>query len=68
MGESIDEGIVIAARHVVEVLDTNDRLDFLSLLELPRSDVAETDVTNQSLALQFGTRSKWFLDRSLRWV
>jgi hypothetical protein len=64
LGQSIDEGIVTAAYHVVEVLDTNYLRDFLSLLELPGSDVAETDMTNQFLALHFGQHSKRLLNRS----
>ena len=68
LGEGIDEGIVTAAGHVVEVLDTNDLRDFLSLLELPGRDVAEADVTNQSVVLQFGQRSQGLLDRTFRWL
>jgi len=41
-GESIDEGIVTAARQVMKVLDTNYLGDSLSLREPIRSDVAET--------------------------
>src|SRR5215469_14536944 len=49
--ESVDKGIVAAVCNVVEVLDTNDLRDCLSLLELPGGNVAETDVTNQTLML-----------------
>src|SRR5262245_22785572 len=66
--ESIDESIVSALCHVVEVLDANDLSDFLSFLELPGSDVAQTDVANQSLALQIGERHKRLLDRSFQWL
>ena len=65
--ESVDKGIVTAVWHVVEVLDTNDLRDFLSLLELPGGDVAETDVTNQSLTLQLAKHTQRFFDGSFRW-
>ena len=65
--ESVDKGIVTAVWHVVEVLDTNDLRDFLSLLELPAGDVAETDVTNQSLTLQLAKHTQRFFDGSFRW-
>jgi hypothetical protein len=35
---------------------------------LPGSNVAEADVTKQSLALQFGKRSQGLFDRSFRWL
>src|SRR5580692_11356799 len=65
--ESIDECIVIAMRHVVEVLHAHDLGNSLGLLQLPWRDVAETDVTNQSPPFQFSQRTQRFLDRSLRW-
>ena len=66
--ESIDEGIVTPLCHVVEVLHANYLRDSLSLPELLGSDVADTDVTNQPLTLQFSKHRHWLLDRSLRWL
>src|SRR5271168_196838 len=66
LGQNIDESIVSALRDVVEVLDANDLRDFPSFLELPWSDVAETDVANQPLTLQLGEHSKRFRDGALR--
>src|SRR5215469_13353207 len=65
--ESVDKGIVAAVCDVVEVLDTNDLRDSLSLLELPGGNVAETDVTNQSLMLQVDKHTQRFFDGSFRW-
>ena len=64
--ECIDEGVVSPLCHVVVVLDANDLRNFLCFLELPRSDVAEADVANQSLALQLSQRRQGLLDGSLR--
>src|SRR6516162_2115404 len=66
LGQSVDEGIVTAPCHVVEVLDANNLCDFLGLLELPGGDVAETDVAYQFLALHFGKHSQRFFDRFFR--
>jgi hypothetical protein len=65
--ESIYEGIVIAMCQIVEVLDANDFCDSLTFLQLPGSDVAEADVTNQPLTLQLGEHGQGFLDGSFRW-
>src|SRR6516162_2128217 len=65
--ESLDKGVVAAVCDVVEVLDTNDLRDSLSLLELPGGNVAETDVTNQSLMLQVDKHTQRFFDGSFRW-
>lgn len=66
LGERIDETVIGAACQIVEVLNANDLRDFLSFLELSGSDVAETDVPNESLTLQFGKRREWFLNGAFR--
>ena len=48
-GESIDEGVVTAARQVIKVLDANYLGDSLRLRELIRSDVSETAAWRQDL-------------------
>src|ERR1700683_2085418 len=50
-GEGVEEGVNFSIGHVVEILDANDVGDFLRLLKLLWSDVAKTEVANQSLAL-----------------
>jgi len=66
LSERIDESVITSARHVVEILNADDLGDFLTLLELSGSHVAQTDVPNQSLALQFGKHSQWFLKGAFR--
>jgi len=51
--EVIDEGIVLPLRHVVEILDTNYLGNALSFSELLGSDVAHTDMADESLAFEF---------------
>jgi hypothetical protein len=63
--EGIDEGIVIAVCHVVEVLDADYVRDPLSLRELG-SDVAQDEMRNPSLTLQFDKHSQRFLDGPFR--
>src|SRR5260370_432280 len=66
--KSIDEGVVIAMCQIVEVLDANNIRDSLTFLQLPESDVAEADATNQPLTLQVGEYRQGFLDVSFRWL
>src|SRR5678815_4729706 len=68
MRKTIDEGIVIAVRDVVEVLDADYFREFLSLCKMPRSDGTETYMTNQSLTLEFDEHRQRFLDRPFRWL
>ncbi len=65
--EFVYERIVIAIRHVVEILHAYDLRDSLRFLQLPCSYVAQSDVTNQSPPLQLHQHSQWCLDRSFRW-
>src|SRR5579862_8802216 len=65
--ESIYEGIVIAMCQIVEVLHANNLGNSLTFLQLPGSDVAEADMTNQPLMLQLGEHRQGFLDGSFRW-
>src|SRR5262249_25099469 len=66
--EGIDEGVVLALRNVVEVLDADNFGDFLSFLELRGSDVAQADVANQSLTFQLGKDSDLLLDGTFGWL
>ena len=50
-GEVVDEGIVAPVREVVEVLHADYLRDGLGLYQLRRSDVTQTEMTNQSLFL-----------------
>ena len=65
-GERIDEGIILAIGYIVEILDADDLGDFLSLRELLGSDVAEADVTNQTLALHVHELAERLYDRAFR--
>src|SRR6202008_2490731 len=66
--EDVDEGVVLTLGHVIEVLDADDLRDSLPVSELPGSHVAETDMPNQPLSLQFRKHPQRFRDRSFRWV
>jgi hypothetical protein len=50
--EIVDEAIVVPVGDVVEVLHADDLGDDLALDELLRHDVAQADVTNESLTFQ----------------
>ena len=47
----IDKAVVMAVRHVVQVLHADDLRNRLSLRQLIRTDVAQTEVANQALRL-----------------
>src|SRR6266404_8288868 len=65
--EIIDELIIAPVGHVVEVLDADYFGDRLSLNKLPRSDIAEAEMTDQSLLLEFGKHGQRCVNRSLFW-
>src|SRR5215472_6404690 len=52
--EVIDEAIIGSVCDVVKVLHADYLRNSLSLGELLRADVAQTQMTNESLALEFG--------------
>src|SRR6266404_5177667 len=64
--EIIDELVITPVGHIVEVLDADYFGDRLSLSQLPRSDIAEAEMTDQSLLLEFGKHRQRFFDRSFR--
>ena len=49
----VDKRIIVSVRNVVEVLDADDIGDGLRVLQLGRRDVAQTDMADYSLALEF---------------
>ena len=54
--------------HVVQVLDAHYLRNCLSFHQLVRTDIAQTEMTNQSMALKFGKHGQRFFDRPLRWT
>src|SRR5262249_25423472 len=64
--EGINEGVVFPLRHVIEVLHANYVCNFLSFRELSRSNVAQTDMTNEPFTFEFIEYGQRLRDRSLR--
>src|ERR1051325_4510078 len=64
--QSLKERVIVSVCHVVEVLNANDLRDSLRLFPLPGCDVAETEMANQPLTLQFGQHRQGLLDRPFR--
>ena len=65
-GQVVDESIVVPVRHIVEILHANDLCHGLRFGQLLGRNVAQTDVTDQSLTLEFDEFSQRFRDRSFR--
>lgn len=63
--EGVEEGVVGAVGHIVEVLNADYRRDGLRFSELRSSDIAEADVTDKSLLLEFGEDSDLFGNRAV---
>ena len=61
--EFANEAVIVPVRNVVEVLHADDLRDLLRLRQLPWTDIAQTEMTNQSLMLEFGEHREGFLDR-----
>ena len=53
-------------RHVIEILDANYLCNGLRLRQLSGPYVAQTDVANEPLTLEFSEHRQRFLNRSLR--
>ena len=53
-------------RHVIKILDANDLRNGLSLRQLFGSNVAQTNVPDETFSLEFCERGQGFLNRSLR--
>ena len=66
--EVIDEAIIGAVCDVVKVLHADYLRNSLSLCELLRADVAQTQMTNKSLAFEFGQYGQRFFNGFLRWL
>src|SRR6267154_4213123 len=64
--EIIDELVIAPVSQIVEVLDADYFGDRLSLSQLLRSDVAEAEMTDQSLLLELGKHRQRFFDRFFR--
>src|SRR5262249_41049971 len=65
-GKVNDEAIVFPLCHVVEILHANYLGDGLSLSQLLGSNVAQTDLTDQPLTLEFCQHGQRLRNRSLR--
>src|ERR1700685_1160574 len=52
--ERFNEPIIVPVHNVIEVLHADDLRDLLRLRQLPRTDIAHTEMTNQSLVLELG--------------
>src|ERR1035441_8899919 len=61
--ELIYEAIIPPLCDIVEVLNADNFCDPLSLRQLVRIDIAQTEVTNQPLLLEFSKRSQRRFDR-----
>src|SRR5277367_6794037 len=66
-GKIVDQGIVGSVHQVVHVLHTDNRSDLSRLRDLRRRDVAQPDVTNQTLLLELGQNGDRPLNRALGW-
>src|SRR5258705_5018584 len=66
-GKVNDEAVIFPVCHIVEVLNAHYLCHGLSLSQLPGSNVAQTDMTDQSLTLEFREHGQRLLDRSFRW-
>ena len=62
----LDEAIVAAVRHVVQILNADDLRNGLGLGQLARINVAETEMANESLLLQLGEYGQRFFDGPVR--
>src|SRR5258708_833538 len=61
--EFANESVIVPVRNVVEVLHADDRRDLLRFRKLPWSDIAQTEMTNQSLIFELGEHRERLLDR-----
>jgi hypothetical protein len=59
------EPVFVPVCHVVKVLHANYLRNRLTLRQLRGIDIAQADMTNQSLVLQLGQRSQRFFDGPL---
>ena len=65
MGKIGDKRIVGSMSKIVPVLYADDGGDLSGLRDLRRRDIAQPDVTHQTLLLEFGQNCHWRLDRPL---
>ena len=63
LSKVIDEAVVYAMGHVVQVLHADNRSYRPGLGELLRADIAETQMTNQALTLELGQRGELLFNR-----
>ena len=68
MSEIVDQGVIVAMRKIVVVLHANDFADSAPVRDLCRGDVAQADVTHQTLALKLDQGGERRLDRPFRGV
>src|SRR5271165_5887824 len=63
----VDKSVVTSLRDVVHILDANNLRDCLRLIQLLGTDVAQTEMPNQSLTSELHKHRQRFFDRPLRW-
>jgi len=66
-GEVFDEVVIVSVRDVIKVLHTDYLCNSLTLSQLLGTDITQTDVTNQSLTLEFGEHGQRLFNGSLHW-
>ena len=65
-GELVDQGVVLAMRHIVQILHADDVADPPPLFDLIGGDVAQPNVTHEALPLKIGEDRERRLDRPFR--
>ena len=64
----VDEGVIVAVGDVVEILHADDVGNLLRLCQLAGSDVAEAEMANQALLLEFGEHGQRLFNGAFRWA
>src|SRR5579862_8543029 len=65
--EMIDDAVIVSLRHVVEILHANDLRNLLALSQLPGTDVAKAEMTNEPLLLELRQHGQGFFDGFVGW-
>src|SRR5258707_196799 len=64
--EFVHKSVIVSLGDIEKVLHADDIRDLLRLSQLPGCDIAQTEMTDQSLTLELGERGQGFFNRSLR--
>ena len=62
----VNQRIVLAVHHIIEVLHAHDVRDAPPIRHLPGCRIAQPDMPHQTLPLQFGQSGQWRLEIALR--